>query len=495
MSYNEVIEEYNDIKNIDKALSLLNWDQSTYMPEHGVESRSESMATLAKLSHEKFTSEKFYKNICEVYEQQDKLNDDQKKVIIKIKRNVDQGRKIPPGLAEDIARTTSIAINVWAEAKRNNNDKEFLPLLSKIFELKKQVADLLGYETNPYDALLDDYDRGLKYSYIKPVFENLEKELSFILGKIKSSGKKIKNDFIFKNFDTKKQWSFGETILKKMGIDFKSFRQDMSAHPFTTTIGYGDVRITTDIVINNFTKGLYSTIHEGGHTLYELGVASIFKDSPFAELESLSLHESQSRLYENIVGRSIGFWETYYPGLQKIFPENLKSIGLLEFYEAINKVELTPVRIESDEVTYNLHIVLRTEIENALINNHIKINSIEEFWNEKMKKIFGFTPKNKSEGYLQDIHWADGLIGYFPTYAMGNLISAQFYNKMKADLKNFEKFTENDFKNMYNWLSKNLYSKGSLYTSSETVKMISGEDLKSAYFVDYIKNKFEKIYG
>ena len=378
----------------------------------------------------------------------------------------------------------------WQDAKKNNDDKDFLPLLEKIVQLKIKYADLIGYEDNPYDALLDDFEPGLEYNYIKSLFNSLENELSQLLNKICHENKDTKDDFLFKIYDIKKQWDFGISILKKIGIDFDSFRQDTSAHPFTTNLGINDIRITTDIIDNNFKKGFFSTIHEGGHALYEINAKKHFLKSPFAHLESLALHESQSRFYENIIGRSIFFWDKYFPDLKKIFPEQLKNITTDIFYRAINKVENNPIRVESDEVSYNLHIILRTQLENSLINNEIKITEINEVWNEKTKKIFGFYPKSKSQGYLQDIHWSDGLFGYFPTYTLGNLISAQFFYIIQKDIGKLDKINDEKFKEIYNWFNKNIYIKGSQFSSMELVRKVTGEELDSKYFIKYIKEKF-----
>ena len=497
MLYKKIMEIYNEAQNFSHTLSLLNWDQSTYMPINGVESHAEIIETLAKTSHKVITSDRFFDLLCEITEEKEikKLTRFRQKEIQKIKSDVERKRKISSKLIAEIAKTTSIAMSEWEQARKNNDDKKFLPLLKKIFDLKREIAASLGYEKNPYDALIYKYDKGLKYEFIKPLFDSLETELIKILQKINNSNKEIKDDFLFKKYDISKQWNFGLKILKKMGIDFNSFRQDLSAHPFTTNIGAGDVRITTDIIENNFKKGFYSTIHEGGHSLYEISTSNKWGKSPFANLDSLSLHESQSRFYENIIARSFAFWEYFYPDLNNTFPDVLNNVTAQDFYFAVNKVENNPIRIESDEVTYNLHIILRTQIENSLINNEISVSSINEIWNENTKKIFGFYPKLKSQGYLQDIHWSDGLIGYFPTYTMGNIISAQFYYSIQKDIGELKKIDNEKLKQIYNWFDKKVYSVGSQYTSMELVKKVTGEELNWEYFVKYLRSKFFDIYN
>ncbi len=486
--YNEILDSYKEIKNIEYSLSLMNWDQSVNMPLGGGSSRADIMGTLSKIAHEKFLDSSFSDKIDNLIADKDfnSLSENKRREILKIGKEAKRAKKIPVSYAEDLTRTTAKAMSIWEEAKRKSDDSLFLPILKKVFDLKKKYSDLVGYEVDPYDALLDDYDEGLTYSYIRPIFENLEIDICDILQNIDLSTPTLPEI----KFDKTRQKEFGLAILKDMGLDFKNMREDISFHPFTTRVGINDVRITTDIVEEDLFKGLFSTIHEGGHCLYELECCKIFGDSPLGILNSLSLHESQSRFYENIIGRSYEFWSYYFPKLKELFPEELKGINLDYFYKSLNKVEKTQIRIESDEVTYNLHILLRTEIEREIINGAFDVNKIEEFWNEKTKKFFGFYPSSKSSGYLQDIHWSDGLFGYFPTYTFGNIISAQFYSKMLSEISqtSFEK--EDRFDAILKWFRKNLYSKGSIYSSSETVKLISGEKVNPKYFSEYLKNKF-----
>ncbi len=488
----KILEKFDIIKNLEYTLSLLHWDQSTYMPVNGIGSRSEAMETITRIMHDTITQDSFYNDLCEAINNTN-LTDDEKKEAFRIKENVERARKIPTDLASEMAKTTSIGMDLWQQAKKTNEDGEYLKVLEKIFDLNKKIADYMGYEKNPYDALLDEYDRGLKFESISPLFYSLEKELSIILDKIESSNKKINDDFLFKEYDVRIQEEFGLDIIKKMGIDFKNFRQDFSAHPFTTKIGLYDIRITTDITRNNFKKGFFSTIHEAGHALYELGVTKNFNKSIFGKIDSLSLHESQSRFYENIIGRSNNFWSFFYKKLKDIFNENLKNISLENFYEAINKIKKSPIRVESDELTYNLHIILRTQLENDLINNKINVKSINDTWNEKTKNILGFYPESKSKGYLQDIHWSSGLVGYFPTYTLGNLIASQLNFFIKKDIDT-EIINDDILIKINKWFDDKLYKMGSIYSSFETVKQITGTELNSKYFISYLKEKLLNIY-
>lgn len=489
MLYDEIINDFKDLQNIEASLSLLNWDQSVYMPKNGIGSRAEVIGTLSRIAHEKITDDSFYNKIEGFVNSNEfvTLKDIEKSEITKIRKEVMKERKIPVRLSEELAKTTTLATSFWEDAKRNNNDREFLPLLKKIFELKREYSNHIGFDNDPYDAMLSDFDEGLRYSYIKPLFENLEKELTSLINKIPEIEF---NPLEGKYFDKNNQWDFGINILRKMGLDFSSSRQDFSVHPFTTRIGVNDVRITTDITENDLSKGLFSTIHEGGHCLYELEVSKNFNDSPLSNIESLSLHESQSRFYENIIGRSYSFWKSFYPQLRKIFKEQLKNIDLDNFYRIINRVVKSPIRIEADEVTYNLHIILRTDIEHGIINNQLNLSDIEEKWNEKTKEIFGFYPASKSQGYLQDVHWSCGLFGYFPTYTIGNIISAQFFNTITKEIGKTDNMNDEYFIKILSWFKKNLYSKGNIYSANETVRLITGEDIRSDYFINYLKEKY-----
>ena len=466
MVYDKIMQKYSKIKNIEYANALANWDQSTYMPQNGINSRVEVSVTLSEIAYDLIISDELNDLLNNITESGEyvRLDDRQKSEINTIKRIVDRERKIPKLLNSEIARVTTLAMSVWEEAKKDGDDREFLPLLKRIVKLKKEYASSLGYESNPYDALLDCYDRGLRYQYIEPLFNNLKESLIQIINKVYKEEKDLNQSILQNNFDKQKQWDFGLEIVKEMGLDTKAFRQDISIHPFTTKLGHNDIRITTDIKEDNFLKGFYSTIHEAGHALYEQSVSQYFSlqdkerliESPLASLDSLALHESQSRFYENIICRSKKFWKGYFSKLKSLFEPQFSQMDYNSFYEVVNRVEVSPIRIEADEVTYNLHIILRTEIENKLINDSLDVNDLETFWNDKTKEIFGFTPKNKSEGYLQDIHWSSGLIGYFPTYTLGNLISAQFYNEVRSMIDQSEVIDKELFNSLKEWFTKHL---------------------------------------
>lgn len=497
MLYDKVIDNYKEIKHLRETMALLNWDHSVLMPEAGVASRSEKMAALTKIMHSKFHDDNFYTNCCTLIESDEfnSLSENEQIDVKLIKKRIEKERKIPTDLATEMAKTAALSMAAWEGAKKSGDDSEYLPMLEKMMNLVERYADCLGYEENPYDALLNEYEEGLKYSYVEPLFNTLQSELVELLEKIEQSPVKPETSFIEADFDTDKQWDFGIEVLKDMGVDFTRFRQDSSTHPFTITIGSDDIRTTTRLDKNNFKDGFFSTAHEGGHGLYELGTSAIFGDSPSAVLHSLSLHESQSRFYENIVGRSRGFWNHYFTRLQEFGPAELKKAAFEDFYKAINKVQRSPIRVEADEATYNLHIILRTGLENRIINGKLAIRDINEAWNEETKRLLGFYPEDKKTGYLQDIHWSDGLFGYFPTYTMGNLISAQLANTMAADIGGLDSIDKDKFAAIQKWLKEKLYSKGSIYNVMDVVKDITGEEITEKYFFDYMKKKYSEIYN
>ncbi|MCG8568869.1 MAG: carboxypeptidase M32 [Spirochaetes bacterium] len=496
MNYQQIMKSYQLIRNLEETLALLEWDQAVYMPKRGIQSRAEKIAFLTEIIHSKYLDDDFYISLYKLYEGPDFKDfpfQKQKEIEFLIYLLVKK-RKIPANLEIELARTKALAQDEWEKARETGDDREYKKLLIKIIDLKIRYANTIGYKNNPYDALLDDYDPNLKYSFIAPLFEELKGQLVEFIQKINKSSVTINTDFLNKSYDVQKQWDFGLFILEQMGIDLESFRQDYSVHPFTTNIGVFDVRITTNLKENNVMDGFFSTIHETGHALYELGVCEALEYSPCANLLSLSLHESQSRFYENIVGRSRGFWEHYFPHIQKVFPQNLEQVKVEQFYQAVNQVKLSPIRIEADEVTYNLHILLRTEVENKIINGTLKVMDLEEYWNETTKSLFDFYPASKKEGYLQDIHWSAGLFGYFPTYTLGNLISAQIYQAMQKDIPDLVNFSGDKFTKIKEWMKAKVYQMGNMYSTEELVNKISGENLKSDYFMKYLDDKYQDIY-
>ncbi|NUU98482.1 carboxypeptidase M32 [Marinitoga sp. 1138] len=480
------------ISRYNTAAALLEWDFETMMPEKAAEERAEVIGEISGHAFEMSVSDETWNLVLNA--ERELLESEVDKAIVRVaKKELEKSKKIPPELYKELSIETSKAQAAWEKAKTNNDFSIFQPHLEKIVELTKQIADKLGYEENRYDALLDMYEPGLKTSELKKIIEPLRDFLVNYLAKLEK-GEKPDNEILKQFFPVEKQKELSIRALNLMNYDFKAGRMDVAMHPFTTTIGLNDVRITTRYNEHDLNDSLYSTIHEGGHALYEQGIPAEFSGLPIGDGASMGIHESQSRFWENIVGRSPEFWEYFYNDLVDVFPE-LKKYTPEDIFRATNYVERSLIRTEADEVTYNLHIMLRFEIEEALINDKIKVADLPKIWNEKMEKYLGVVPEKDSEGVLQDVHWAHGSFGYFPSYMLGNLYSAQLLYAMKKDIPDYnETIRKGDFKPLLKWLRDKIHSKGKMYEPGELIKMATGEELNPEYFMKYIEEKFNKVY-
>ena len=467
------------------------------MPKGAAEARAHQIATLRQLAHEQFTSDEMGELLREVQvalNGTDRLDDDASLVRVTIK-DYEKAQKLPADLVAEMARTVSQAKQAWKEARETNTFATFAPLLDRLIKLNIEKAEAYGYDDTPYDALLDEYEPGMKTSDVDSIFSSLREDLVPLVHKIKES-EQPDNGFLFEHFDHQKQWDFGIDVIKDFGYNFDRGRQDVSAHPFTTSFSITDVRLTTRIQEDYFPTGLFGTLHEAGHGLYEQGVALELDRTPLAEGTSLGMHESQSRLWENLVGRSYGFWTHYYPKLQTLFPERLSDKSLDTFYKAVNKVSPSLIRVEADEVTYNLHIMLRFQLENALIAGDMDVNDLPEVWNETMQEYLGVRPDTDSNGVLQDIHWSLGVFGYFPTYALGNLMSTQLFNQIRKDVTDVEQqITTGHFEELLSWLRTHVHHYGRKLTATEILQRATGESLSSDSWVAYVEEKYSAIYG
>jgi carboxypeptidase Taq len=359
-----------------------------------------------------------------------------------------------------------------------------------------RLAEVLGYEDRIYDPLLDQYEPEMKTAQVSAIFDNLKGELLPLVKAISESARAVDDSIIRQPYDERKQWDFGLEIIKDFGFDFTRGRQDKSVHPFTTSFSINDVRLTTRVDPNYLPTALFGTLHECGHGLYEQGVSPSLERTSLDDGASLGVHESQSRLWENLVGRSREFWSHYFPRFQAFFPDQLTGVDVETFYRAVNRVEPSFIRVEADEVTYNLHILLRFELENEMLEGKVKIAELPEAWNAKMQGYLGVIPPNAALGVLQDVHWSGGMLGYFPTYSLGNLISVQFFDKAKADIPSLpDQIAAGKFDQLLSWLRENVHRHGRKYTPAEMVKRVTGNELTAANYVAYIKSKFSDIYG
>ncbi len=485
-----------EIADLHATGALLGWDQETYMPDGGAAERAEQLATIYKIAHEKFTADEIGELLEAVQPLAEQLDDDaDDAALLRVtRRDYDKARKLPTDLVVALSRATSHGVESWKKARAANDFAAFQPHLEKIVDLTIQKAEVLGYEEHIYNALLDDYEPDMKISQINPIFRQVKDATVPLVAAINAQSP-IDDSFLHQYFDPKTQWDFGVAVVKDFGYDFTHGRQDKSAHPFTTSFGVGDVRITTRILENYLPSALFSTMHEAGHGMYEQGIAPSLARTPLRDGASLGIHESQSRMWENVVGRSMGFWQHYYPTLQKSFSDQLGNVPLETFYRAINKVTPSLIRVEADEVTYNLHIFVRFELEQALVTGELKVADLPEAWNEKYRAYLGVTPDSDTNGVMQDIHWSSGLIGYFPTYSLGNILSMQFFNKMVAENPAVPaEIARGKFDTVLGWLKENIHRHGRKYTPAELIERVTGGGIDAQPYIKYITDKYTGIY-
>lgn len=492
----ETIAEIQDLNSIQ---ALLGWDLETKMPKLGAGIRANQMGTLTRISHQKMTAPEL-KPLLETLQNessQGKLDTTGQAIVREFSRDYEKSTKLPGDMLERLVQLTAEAHYIWIEAREKKQFSIFQPILQQLVDLNRQMADIVGYSDSPYDALMDDYEPGLTVKQLDPLFASLRESLVGLLKKIEASGKKPNQDFLFNQiYATDKQLSFSSYILEEMGFDFAAGRLDLSAHPFSSGTGYADIRLTTRVQENDLFSALSSSMHEGGHGMYEQNVNPGLYRTNLGDGTSLGIHESQSRMWENVIGRGKPMWQHYFAKLQSHFAPQLDSISLEQFYPAINVVKPSFIRVEADEVTYNLHILVRYEIEKALIEGSLSVNDIPDTWNAKYQEYLGVTPPDDAVGCLQDVHWSHGSFGYFPTYTLGNLYSAQFYNQAKKDIAGLEeKLAKGDLKVLAKWLKEQIHWVGKSERPETIVKRVCNEPLNSQYFIDYLNAKYTALYS
>jgi carboxypeptidase Taq len=486
----------NEVDDLIRTKNLLNWDQQTYMPPGGAQGRSNHMATLTRLAHVKFTSDEVGQLLEELKPYAQELDPDSNTArLVKVtSRNYTKKVKVPPEFVAEFARLTSQAHRVWEEAREESNFEKFRPYLEKIVEMRRRYADFFAPYDHVYDPLLDDFEPGLKTADVQAIFSALRPQQVELIQAI-TEQPQVDDSFLHQPFDESKQEAFGVEVITKYGFDWKRGRQDRTIHPFTDSLGVGDVRITTRFMPNYLGSALFSTLHECGHALYGQGIDPELDRTPLGTGASYALNESQSRMYENLVGRSHDFWQHFYPRLQEYFPTQLDNIGLETFYKGINKVEPSLVRVEADEATYNLHIMLRLELEIALIEGSLEVKDLPEDWNDRMQEYLGVVPPNDAIGVLQDVHWSSGMIGYFPTYALGNLISAQLWERVSADIPDLNaQIRRGQFSDLTGWMRAKIHQHGAKFEPKEMVQRITGSLIDPAPYMRYLQRKYGEIY-
>ena len=498
MSLNELKVRLSNIHNLDKIGSLLGWDQQVNMPPGGTAARAEQLATLATFIHDLFTSDATGKLIQSAEAEVNGANYDSidASLVRVARRNYDREIKVPTELEAEIQRTTALAHEIWVEARATNDFSKFQPELEKIYDLVRRKAEYLGYKEEIYDALLDLYEPGMTTAEVRRLFGELRQELVPLVAAIAENQDAVDDSILHQDYPIDKQREFGEMVVQKFGFDFQRGRQDLAVHPFCTSFSCDDVRITTRFNADWLSPALFGTMHEAGHGLYEQGSARELDDSILGGGTSLGVHESQSRMWENVIGRSRPFWQHFYPDLQKTFPDALKGVDVESFYKSINASKPSLIRVEADEVTYNLHIMIRFELETAVLNNKLAIRDLPDAWNATTEDYLGITPPDNALGILQDVHWSGGVMGYFPTYALGNLLSIQFYDKAIAAHPEIPEETgRGEFGTLLNWLRENIHRHGSKYESMELVQRVTGEKIQTKSFMNYLRTKYSDIYG
>lgn len=475
--------------------ALLGWDQQVNLPDGAAEERSQQLALIGGLIYDKTTSDEL-RRIVEDLESlpEGETNDDLNAEVRLVRRQINQLIRIPKELNLEIIRATTLAHGAWAQAKAKSDFSTFEPHLTKLVELTRQIANLYGPNDHPYDALLELYDPGLKTAEVQAIFSPLREQQVALVRAI-ADAKQVDDRFRWQTYDISMQRKLSPFLAGLLGYDWQRGRLDESEHPFTTGFGLDDVRITTHYSSADALSSVFSTLHETGHALYEQGLNTKQRGSVLASTLSSSLHESQSRLWENMVGRSRQFWKFFYPTLQAFFPENLAEVRLEHFYRGINKVAPSFIRTEADEATYNLHIMLRMELEIGLLSGQLKTSELPELWHALMREYLGVEPPDDAHGVLQDVHWSGAMFGYFPTYALGNLISAQLWEKLLSDHPEVPEEIENGkLSTILSWLRENVHQYGSRYTAPELVRRITGKGIDADPYLRYLTSKYSQIY-
>jgi len=486
------------VRDLGAAAAVLGWDQQVNMPPGGAEGRAFALATLSKLSHQKAVGDEMGEAIEAAKAEAKDLDpdSDDARLVKKAERDYLKDRKVPNEWVGEFSHITSIGYHVWEKARAESDFARFQPELAKIIDLRRQYADFFKPYDHIYDPLLDDFEPGMKTAEVKKVFDELRTEQVALVKATAESGVEIDDSIIHQPLDEQAQWDFGVEVIKAIGYDFTRGRQDKSVHPFTTGFNPGDVRITTRIDPNFLNPALFGSIHECGHAMYEQGINPEYARTPLDGGASLGFHESQSRMWENMVGRSRPFWNVFYTNLQKHFPAQFGDVAMETFYRAINKVEPSLIRVEADEATYNLHIMMRFELEVALMEGSLDVADLPAAWNKKSQELLGITPPDDKLGVLQDVHWSGGMIGYFPTYALGNLIAAQLWEKIIEEMPDLEdRLAQGKFGDLLDWLRTNVHIYGAKYLPSELLERITGQTLSAHPYLKYLQKKFGDVYG
>lgn len=485
-----LLQRMQELRDLSGIIGLATWDQETYLPRKAEGARASQLATLQGLYHERLVEPVLGEWLASARG----LPRDEQAMVRVLAQERDRAVKVPARLVKELAEAQSHAISAWKEAREQNHFAPFQPHLERLLALRREQADAIGHGGERYDALLDNYEPGMKVERLTPVLAQLRRKLTPIVEAI-AARPAPEDVFAGKKFDADAQWKFTFELLGGLGFDLDAGRQDRSVHPFTGGTHPRDVRLTTRIHEATPLPAIFGAIHEGGHGLYEQGFAEEHWRTPISAAPSMGLHESQSRLWENVVGRSRAFWAHFFPRLQKHFPRELGAVPLDAFHRAVNRVERSLTRVEADEVTYNLHVVLRYELELELLRGSLPVGELPGAWNAKMKSMLGVTPPTPTLGVLQDIHWAWGEFGYFPTYALGNLYASSLYAAARRELGGLdEAIARGELRPLRDWLRARIHVEGFRYYAEDLVKKVTGNGLTDEDFIAYLRAKYSQLY-
>ncbi len=496
--YQHVCEHVRQTALLDSVNSLLEWDERTIMPLAAGEYRADQVTLLSGLLHERRTAPQLGDWLAQLVDSPLAADphSDEGANIRHLKRDYDKQVKLPKRLVEELARTTIRGQQVWTEARARSNFALMRPWYEKIVALKQEEADALGYPEQRYDALLDHYEPGEITRNVAGVLAGLRGELVPLVAAIGDSSRRPDVSILARSYPVPAQERFGREAAQRIGFEFQRGRLDVTAHPFCSTMGPHDCRITTRYDEHFFNSAFFGILHEAGHGLYELGLRPELFGLPAGQAVSLGIHESQSRMWENLVGRGRAFWEFFYPQAQRHFPQALADTPADDFYFAINDVRPSLIRVEADEATYNLHILVRFELEQDLISDRLKVADLPGAWNEKYQSYLGITPPNDGQGVLQDIHWSAGLIGYFPTYSLGNLYASQLFAQAARDLDSLSSnFKQGEFQGLLDWLRQHIHRRGRCYSAAELAQQITGAPLSHQPLMEHLQGKLAPLYG
>ncbi|WP_122090667.1 carboxypeptidase M32 [Halalkalicoccus subterraneus] len=490
-TYEQFLEKVRRIENLGAGAGVLQWDQEVKMPDEGIEARSQQLSTLSAVIHEEFTDEEMGEYLADL--EPTALDDEQAAVVREIRRQYERKTHVPTELVEEISRTTSEALPKWKEAKAEDDFSIFAPVLEELIELKKEYAEHIDPDADPYAVLFADYEPYIELEKAEEMLTRLREELVPLIDSVADSEADLAVDAFSGEFDPETQEALARDALDTLGYDWNRGRLDTAPHPFSTGNQF-DARVTTRFDETDLLGGLTSTIHEFGHATYTLGLPDEHYATPLGDSRDLTVHESQSRLWENHVGRSWAFWERFLPQVEERFPDVDATVE--DAYEAANQVhDDNLIRVEADELTYHMHIVLRFEIERELIEGDLSVEEIPETWNEKMEEYLGVRPDTDSEGCLQDIHWSHGSFGYFPTYSLGSVLAAQLYANADEDIDDLDgKIRQGEFDPLRDWLVENVHRHGARYTTPELIEEATGESFTADYFLDYVQGKYGELY-